>query len=76
MNRENIDLLSLQDEIIASFRPIELLFKVMDSVSIEIYGELSQSYSEIGIALCNSFRSKLDHILRDYDSEHGADNEN
>lgn len=76
MNHENQDLLSYQDEIIASFRPIELLFKVMDSVSIEIHGELSQSYSEIGIALCNSFRSKLDHILRDYDNGHGADNEN
>jgi hypothetical protein len=63
MNHENLDLLSLQDEIISSFRPIELLFKVMDSVSFETHGELSQSYSEIGIALCNNFRLKLDELV-------------
>lgn len=76
MNHEKFDLLSLQDKIIASFRPVELLFKVMDSVSIEIHGELSRSYSEMGISLCNSFRSKLDNILQDYNNEYGADNEN
>ena len=76
MNHDKIDLLSLQDKFIASFRPVELLFRVMDSVSIELHGELSRSYSEIGIALCNSFRSRLDHILRDCDSGHGDGNEN
>ncbi len=73
---DNKDLLSLKDEILVSFRQIHELFKIMDTTSVEIYGELSRSYSEVGVALCNNFRSKLDHILQKYDKEQDICNEN
>lgn len=63
MYQNKPDKLTLQDEVIIAFRPIEQLFKIMDSTSVELYGELTRSYSEIGLALCQSFRQKLDAIL-------------
>lgn len=73
---DNKDLLSLKDQILVIFRPIHEIFKIMDTTSVEIYGELSRSYSEVGVALCNNFRSKLDGILQDYDKSQDVDNEN
>jgi hypothetical protein len=57
------DKLTVKDEIITEFRPIEQLLKIMDSTSVELYGEITRSYSEIGITLCKNFRRRLDAIL-------------
>lgn len=63
MDQNKSDKLTLKDEIITAFRPIEQMFKIMDSTSIELYGEITRSYSEIGITLCQNFRQRLDAIL-------------
>jgi len=63
MDQNKPDKLTLKDEIITAFRPIEQLFKIMDSTSVELYGEITRSYSEIGITLCKNFRQRLDTIL-------------
>jgi hypothetical protein len=63
MDQNKPEKLTLQDEMIIAFRPIEQLFKIMDSTSVELYGELTRSYSEVGITLCKNFRQKLDVTL-------------
>ena len=63
MDQKQPDKLTLKDEIITAFRPIEQLFQIMDSTSVELYGELTRSYSEVGITLCKNFRQRLDAIL-------------
>ena len=63
MGQKDHDLLQIKDEIVNAFRPIEQLFKIMDTSSVEIYGELTSSYADVGITLCQSFRQKLDAIL-------------
>ena len=63
MSQKDHDLLQSKDEIFNAFRPIEQLFKIMDTSSVEIYGELTRSYADVGITLCQSFRQKLDTIL-------------
>ena len=63
MSQKCHDLLQSKDEIFNAFRPIEQLFKIMDTSSVEIYGELTRSYADVGITLCQSFRQKLDAIL-------------
>jgi hypothetical protein len=63
MDQNKPDKLTLKDEIIIAFRPIELLFQIMDSTSVELYGKITRSYSEVGITLCKNFRQRLDAIL-------------
>ena len=63
MGQKNHDLLQSKDEIFNAFRPIEQLFKIMDTSSVEIYGQLTRSYADVGITLCQSFRQKLDVVL-------------
>ncbi|WP_075355730.1 hypothetical protein [Desulfovibrio sp. DV] len=63
MDQKDHDLLQTKDEIFNAFRPIEQLFKIMDTSSVEIYGELTRSYADVGITLCQSFRQKLNAIL-------------
>jgi len=63
MDKNQPDKLTLRDEIITAFRPIEQLFQIMDSTSVELYGELTRSYSEVGITLCKNFRQRLDTLL-------------
>ena len=63
MGQKDHDLLQIKDEIVNAFRPIEQLFKIMDTSSVEIYGELTRLYADVGITLCQSFRQKLDAIL-------------
>ena len=63
MSQKDHDFLQCKDEIFNAFRPIEQLFKIMDTSSVEIYGELTRSYADVGITLCQSFRQKLDAIL-------------
>ena len=63
MGQKDHDLLQTKDEIFNAFRPIQQLFKIMDTSFVEIYGELTRSYADVGITLCQSFRQKLDTIL-------------
>ncbi len=63
MDKNQPDKLTLKDDIIIAFRPIEQLIQIMDSTSVELYGELTRSYSEVGITLCKNFRQRLDAIL-------------
>ena len=63
MGQKDHDFLQSKDEIFNAFRPIEQLFKIMDTSSVEIYGQLTRSYADVGITLCQSFRQKLDAIL-------------
>ena len=63
MGPKDHDLFQTKDEIFNAFRPIEQLFKIMDTSFVEIYGELTRSYADVGITLCQNFRQKLDAIL-------------
>ena len=63
MSQKDHDLLQSKDEIFNAFRPIEQLFKIMDTSSVEIYGQLTRSYADVGTTLSQSFRQKLDAIL-------------
>lgn len=63
MDQQEIDVLMLKDEIVKAFRPIEHLFKIMDTSSVELYGKQTEYYSEVGAALCQDFRRKIDVIL-------------
>ena len=63
MGQKYHDFLQSKDEIVNAFRPIEQLFNIMDTSSVEIYGELTRSYADVGITLCQIFRQKLDTIL-------------
>ena len=63
MEKSQLDSFNINDEIISAFRPIEQLFKIMDTSSTEIYGELTRSCAEVGLELCQNFRRKLDVIL-------------
>jgi len=65
MSQKDHDLLQSKDEIFNAFRPIQQLFKIMDTSSVEIYGELTRSYADVGITLCKNFRQRLDAILTD-----------
>lgn len=63
MDQKDHALLQTKDEVFNAFRPIEQLFKIMDTSSVEIYGELTRSYADVGITLCQNFRQKLDSLL-------------
>ena len=43
MGQKDHDLLQSKDEIFNAFRSIEQLFKIMDTSSVEIYGQLTRS---------------------------------
>lgn len=66
MDENDVDQLEVKDGIYNSFRLIENIFKIMDTSSPEVYGKLTSLYSEIGIALCRDFRSKLDAVFEIY----------
>lgn len=63
MDDKKLDIHCIRNEIINAFRPIEQLFKIMDTSSVEVYGELTRSAAEVGITLCQNFRNKVDIIL-------------
>jgi len=52
-------LLDLKDAIATAFRPMENLFKIMGSASVDEGGEMARLCSEIGQELARSFRAKL-----------------
>lgn len=65
MQQNDIDLLELKSEIANAFHPIEQLFKVMSKASEGIPDDLTRSCGEVGLELCQSFRSKLEFIFTD-----------
>ena len=73
MEQQQLDSLTLMDEIIKAFRPIEQLFRIMDKSPPEISGDLTCSYGEVGFVLCENFRSKLDEILSSKSQEASND---
>lgn len=73
MEQQQLDSLALKDELVAVFRPIEQLFKIMDKSSPEVSGDFTKSYGEVGLVLCNCFRRKLDEILSSKSQEASND---
>lgn len=63
MEQENLDRLTLRDEMINAFRPIEQLFKIMESSTLEIDGAIIRCYAEIGLELTGNFRSRMEQLL-------------
>ena len=63
MEQENLDRLTLKDEMINAFRPIEQLFKIMESSMLEIDGTIIRCYAEIGLELTGNFRSQMEQLL-------------
>ena len=63
MEPQDLEKLDLKSAIISAFRPIEQLFKIMDKSSPEVSGDVTRPYGEVGLVLCENFRSKLEEIL-------------
>ena len=63
MEPQDIDKLDIKSAIISAFRPIEQLFKIMDTTAIEVDGAILRSYAEIGLELTGNFRKKLESLL-------------
>jgi hypothetical protein len=63
MPQQHLDNLPLKDEIINAFRPIEQLFKIMDTSGLEIDGTIIRCYAEIGLELTGNFRERIEKLL-------------
>ena len=63
MPPQHLDNLTLKDEIINAFRPIEQLFKIMDTSGAEVDGVIIPCYAEIWLELTGTFREKLGQLL-------------
>ena len=63
MEPQDLEKLDLKSAIISVFRPIEHLFKIMDTTAIEVDGAILRSYAEIGLELTENFRKKLELLL-------------
>ena len=64
MDKDDKLMLTITDELIEAFRPIEHLFSIMDKFSNESkILEISQ-FSEIGINLSKNFRKKLESLYQ------------
>ena len=74
MEPQHLDNLTLKDEIINAFRPIEQLFRIMDTSALEIDGTIIRCYAEIGLELTGNFREKIEQLLGR--KEDGAENGN
>jgi hypothetical protein len=74
MEPQHLDSLDLKSEIISAFRPIEQLFKIMDTTAIEVDGAILRCYAEIGHELTGNFRKKLEALLDS--NQDGAENDN
>ncbi|MEL7640354.1 MAG: hypothetical protein AAGU21_11985 [Solidesulfovibrio sp.] len=72
MEPQDLERLDLKSAIISAFRPIEQLFKIMDTTAIEVDGAILRSYSEIGLELTRNFRQKLENLLNS--NQDGAEN--
>ncbi len=72
MEPQDLEKLDLKSAIISAFRPIEQLFKIMDTTAIEVDGAILRSYAEIGLELTGNFRRKLEILL--HSNQDGAEN--
>jgi hypothetical protein len=63
MESQDLERLDIKSAIISAFRPIEQLFKIMDTTAIEVDGAILRSYAEIGLELTGNFRKKLGNLL-------------
>ena len=63
MQPQHLDNLTLKDEIINAFRPVEQLFRIMDTSGIEIDGTIIRCYAEIGLELTGNFRERIEKLL-------------
>jgi hypothetical protein len=63
MPPQHLDNLTLKDEIVNAFRPIEQLFKIMDTSGLEIDGTIIRCYAEIGLELTDNFRERIEKLL-------------
>ena len=71
-SQKTIGDIAILDSLTNAFRPIEELFKIMDSCSTEIYGELIRSHAEVGTILCKNFRAILEQTFNKIkESSHG-----
>ena len=71
-SKQTTEELAILDNLTNAFRPIEELFKIMDSCSTEIYGELIRSHAEVGTILCKNFRTILEQtFIRIKEQNHG-----
>ena len=64
--------LTLKDEIINAFRPIEQLFRIMDTSGLEVDGTNIRCYAEIGLDLTGNFREQIEKLLSQ--KQDGAEN--
>jgi len=65
MDKDGKFMLTITDELIEAFRPIEHLFGIMDKFSNDgKIVEVSQ-FAEIGIAISKNFRKKLESLYKD-----------
>jgi len=72
MPPQHLDNLTLKDEIINAFRPIEQLFKIMDTSGAEVDETIIRCYAEIGLELTGNFRERIKKLLGR--NQEGADN--
>ena len=72
MEPPDLEKLDLKSAIISAFRPIEQLFKIMDTTAIEVDGAILRSYAEIGLELTGNFRKKIENLLNS--NQDGAEN--
>ncbi len=72
MPPQHLDNLTLKDEIINAFRPIEQLFRIMDTSCPDVDETIIRCYAEIGLELTGNFRVKLEKLLGR--KQDGADN--
>lgn len=52
-----------KDVIINAFRPIEQFFKIINAASTEVDDSVARTYAEVGLALCSSFRNKIEEVF-------------
>jgi len=63
MPPQHLDNLTLKDEIINAFRPIEQLFRIMDTSGLDVDGTIIRCYAEIGLELTGNFRERIEKLL-------------
>ena len=63
MPPQHLDNFTLKDEIINAFRPIEQLFRIMDTSGLDVDGTIIRCYAEIGLELTGNFRERIEKLL-------------
>ncbi|EFL52298.1 conserved hypothetical protein [Solidesulfovibrio fructosivorans JJ]] len=74
MPPQHLDNLTLKDEIINAFRPIEQLFKIMDASAPDADETIIRCYAEIGLELTGNFRERIKKLLgREHEGAENAE---